>query len=145
MPKLIVSAAAAVLLAVTFAAAAQSTAPSQGAEKARPRGERFDCSKAADPKACEERRQKGREAFNKARQACEGKQGDERRACLRSKLCAQAPDPAACTARSAEHEKRHAVRHQAMEKAREACKGRQGDELRTCLRDQRPPRPAPKT
>ena len=125
-------ATAAILLAAAFGVAAQSPAP--GAEKARPRGERFECSKAPDPKACEERRQKGRDAYAKANQACEGKQGDERRSCLRTNLCAQAPDPAACRARGAEHEKRQAERRQSMEKAHDSCKGKPGDEARACMR-----------
>jgi hypothetical protein len=86
---------------------------------------RFDCSQAKDPKACEERLAKAQAV----RKACEGKQGDERRECVRREACAQAADPAKCEAQARE---RLAKR----EKAREACKGKQGDEHRACLREQ---------
>ena len=60
-----------------------------------PRSERrVDCSKAKDPKACEERLAKAKAAHQKARQACEGRKGDEERDCMRREMCAQTKDPA---------------------------------------------------
>ena len=107
-------------LLMTSSAGLLAQAPSRG----------IDCSKAKDPKACEERLAKGKAAFAKARQACEGRKGDEARDCMRRELCAQTKDPARCEARAKEGAARRA-------KMREACKGKQGDELRSCLREQR--------
>src|SRR5690349_13633680 len=54
----------------------------------KPKGERrFDCSKAKDPKACEERLAKAKAARDKANKACEGKKGDERRDCMSHEMC----------------------------------------------------------
>src|SRR6266571_1283243 len=67
------------------------------------KGERhFDCSQAKDPKACEERVAKMKAAMEKARAACEGKQGEERRACMRTQMCAQSKDPVKCEANARE-------------------------------------------
>jgi hypothetical protein len=119
MPKFITLA---VLLALSGAVHAQAGAP--------PAQRRFDCSKAKDPKACEERLAKARAAHDKARQACEGKQGLERRDCLQREMCSQAADPAKCQARVKERASQRA-------RIREACKDKKGEELRSCLRDQR--------
>jgi hypothetical protein len=100
-------------------------------DTAKPRGERrFDCSKAKDPKACEERVAKAKAAHEKARRACEGKKGDEGRDCMRREMCAQTKDPAKCEA----HIKDRAAQRA---KIREACKDKKGDELRSCIREQR--------
>jgi Spy/CpxP family protein refolding chaperone len=123
----------AALFAVSTALFAQQTTPAP-APKADKGGQekhgRFDCSKAKDPKACEERREKMKAAHNKARQACDAKQGDERRDCMRKEMCAQAKDPAQCEARFKEGMERR-------KKALEACKDKQGDELKACVREQR--------
>ena len=92
--------------------------------------EGYDCSKAPNPAQCEERRQKMRQAMQDARKACEGRQGMERRDCMRDQMCARAPDPAQCQARARE---RAEHRHRMME----ACKGKQGEEMKSCLREQR--------
>jgi hypothetical protein len=97
---------------------------------AQPRERRFDCSKAKDPKACEERVAKAKAAHEKARQACEGGKGDERRECMRREVCAQTKDPAKCEAGFKERAARVAG-------IREACKDRKGEELRSCIREQR--------
>jgi len=61
-------------------------APSGDAAKA-PRKERFDCSQAKDPKACEEHAAKMKAEMQQARKACEGKpQGPERRECMRQEM-----------------------------------------------------------
>jgi len=46
----------------------------------------IDCSKAADPARCEARRKERRERFEAASKACEGKEGDDRRACMREQF-----------------------------------------------------------
>lgn len=91
---------------------------------------RMDCSKAQDPKACEERMAKMKAAHEKARKACEAQKGEVHRECMQREMCAQAKDPKACEAQVA---KRKANR----ERIREACKGKQGEELKTCVREQR--------
>jgi hypothetical protein len=114
-----------VLLGIGSAAFAQAETP------AKPRAERrFDCSQAKDPKACEARVARAREAGAKASQACESKTGAERRDCMRRELCAQSGDPARCEARVKAGEARRA-------RMREACKGKEGEELRSCIREQR--------
>jgi hypothetical protein len=49
---------------------------------------------------------------------------------MRRELCAQSKDPAACEARAKAHAERRA-------QMAEACKGKEGAEMRTCLREQR--------
>ena len=87
----------------------------------------FDCSQAKDPKACEERVAKLKAAHEKAQAACEGKQGEARRECMRLQMCSQAKDPKACEERSAK------VRG-AVDKARKTCEGKKGNEHRDCMR-----------
>ena len=86
----------AALLALGTGAYAQSTSPQSAPPSKAER--RFDCSKAKDPKACEEMRAKMREAAKKARAACDSKAGDERRDCMRKEMCAQSKDAAKCEA-----------------------------------------------
>jgi len=101
-------------------AQAPSDAPKPKAER------RFDCSKAKDPKACEERLAKLKAAHEQARKACEGKKGEEGRNCMRHEMCSQAKDPGKCEARVAR-----------AEKIREACKGKTGEDLKSGAREQR--------
>ena len=72
-----------------------ATPPAGGAAKG---GHRFDCSQAKDPKACEERSAKAREAREYARKQCEGKTGAEHRECMIKEGCSKAQDPAKCEA-----------------------------------------------
>jgi hypothetical protein len=117
---------AACLLAASTLSFAQ--APSGDAAKA-PRKARFDCSQAKDPKACEEREAKMRAAHEKAKKACEGKQGAERRECMRHEMCAQSKDPKGC--------EEHAAKRKAdLEKARKACEGKPQGERRECVRQE---------
>jgi len=97
----------------------------------KPKGERrIDCSKAKDPKGCEERLAKAKAAHEKAKKACEGKKGQEGRDCMRTEMCSQAKDPAKCEAQV----KAAAARR---EQIREACKGKTGEDLKSCVREQR--------
>jgi Spy/CpxP family protein refolding chaperone len=79
---------------------------------------RHDCSKAKDPKACEERKEKFREARKKAKSACDGKDGAEKRECLRKEMCAQAKEPAQCEARAKERAEKHKARMEERKKKR---------------------------
>lgn len=72
-------------------------------------------------------RQKLREAHQKAVKACEGKEGEERRACLQREMCAQAKDPKACEERFAKAKAAHA-------KAAKACEAKPAGERRDCMR-----------
>ncbi len=111
--KFAVSILAAGLLAASTALYAQSstTAPDKGSKS--------------------ERHEKMKAAAKKARQACEGQQGQAHRDCMRKEMCAQSKDAKRCE----EHFKE---RSEAFNKAYDACKGKNtGDEFRSCLRDQR--------
>jgi hypothetical protein len=121
---------ASVIAVCLFAAStvALAQAPQGGEAKPPAKKARFDCSQAKDPKACEERKAKAKAALEKARKACEGKQGADHVACMRHETCASAKDPAACEARAKEiAEKRDAIR--------EACKDKKGDDYRACARE----------
>jgi hypothetical protein len=83
------------------------------------------------PAAKEERRAKMKEAHQKARSACEGKQGQEHRDCMRKEMCAQSKDAAKCEAHFKE-------RSAAFNKAYDSCKGKAtGDEFRSCMHEYR--------
>jgi len=74
--------------ALLFAAASFAQTP-PAAEASKGPHQRFDCSKAQDPKTCEERRAKFHERriqrleeVQKMHEACNGKRGDELVQCL---------------------------------------------------------------
>ncbi len=124
----------ALLAASTFIYA--QTPPADAGKGDAPKHRRFDCSKAKDPKACEERaakmkerRAKMQEMHSKAAKACEGQQGDAQKSCMRKEMCAQAKDPAQCEARAKAGAERRA-------KAREACKDKPEADRRACMREQ---------
>ena len=123
MLRILLSTALLAFCAPVFAQA-PSDAPGPKADR------RFDCSKAKDPKGCEERVAKAKAAHEKARKACEGKSGEEGRDCMRHEMCAQAKDPAKCEAQVKEAAARRA-------RIREACKDKTGEELKSCVREQR--------
>ena len=102
---------------------AQGLRGQEGAER-RNCVQREVCAQSKDPKACEERFAKGRDAHAKARKACEGKDGDERRDCMRKELCAQSKDPAKCEAQAKEW----------MAQARQGARGLQGQARRRAAR-----------
>jgi hypothetical protein len=68
----------------------------------------------------------------KASKACEASKdkGAEHRDCMRREMCAQTKDPAKCEAQAKERMARR-------DKTREACKGKEGEALRSCIREQR--------
>ena len=111
--KLPLSILAGGLLACSGALFAQSTTPAPD------KGQRM------------ERHEKMKAAHKKARQACEGKQGQEHRDCMRKEMCAQSKDAAKCEAHFKE-------RSEAFNKAYDACKSSaNGDAFRTCMGQQR--------
>lgn len=122
-------------IVATLALAAAGASFAQTPPKDPAKRPRYDCSQAADPKACEAQREKVRAAHEKARAACEGKQGPERGECMRVQMCAEAKDPAQCEARVKEAAER---RKQAIQ----ACQGKQGDEMKACMQAQRGKPPA---
>ena len=75
-------------------------------------------------------RQQPRDAHAKALKACEGKAGDEHRACVRREMCAQSQDAKACQERFAKADAAKAARA----KAAKACEGKQGAERGECMR-----------
>jgi hypothetical protein len=106
----------------------------------------------AQKKERQERREKMKAAHQDAMKACEGKKGDERHKCMTSNMCAKAPNPQACQERHAKMKERHAQRcaddpakceaqkkerMAKREKMREACKGKEGEALKSCIREQR--------
>ena len=113
---------AACLLAASTVTFAQSTPPAAGKGHQKMQ---VDCSKAKDPKRCEERQANAKAA----RKACESKKGAQHEACMRTEFCAKSPDPKQCEARAKEKQARG-------DKIREACKDKKGDEYRACAREQ---------
>lgn len=98
--------------------------------------QRSDCSQAADPRACEQRRQlreereqRLRDMHKNAAQVCKTRPSTEQRECMRQQMCQQANDPERCE----ENAKKNAERR---DKVLEACKGKQGPVLRQCMREE---------
>jgi len=80
----------------------------------------------------DERKARAREMHAKAAKACESAKdkGDPYRDCMRRELCAQTKDAAKCEAQAKEAMARR-------DKIREACKDKQGDERRACIKQHR--------
>jgi hypothetical protein len=83
-----------------------------------------------NPTSKSERREKMRAAHAKAAEACKGAAQGERRDCMRREMCAQSKDPAKCEAMAKQGAERRA-------QIRAACKDKKGDELKSCIREQR--------
>jgi alkanesulfonate monooxygenase SsuD/methylene tetrahydromethanopterin reductase-like flavin-dependent oxidoreductase (luciferase family) len=109
----------AALLCGALAARAQAPAAPSGEQRARP---------------TPEQREKMREAFKAAREAC--KDNPDRRACMAQQMCLKAPDPAKCQERAKERQARMMKRMDEHQAAAEACTGKRGDELMKCYREQ---------
>lgn len=149
MNRHITSLVGALLVAGASLVYAQAPAPAGEGPGQKPR-QQFDCSKAPDPARCEARRKERKELYAKAQEACKGKTGDEQRSCMREQRrktapagdrqrgahrhqkvdCSKAADPAQCETRRREMSER-------FKQAQEACKGKAGDEMRNCMREQR--------
>lgn len=108
----------AALLAGSFALQAQTQAPAPGAERKGP---------------APEQRQQMKERMKAAHESCKDK--SDRHACMQEQFCAKAADPAKCVAEGKARKTRHL---EARQKAHEACTGKRGDELASCLQAQRP-------
>jgi hypothetical protein len=75
------------------------------------------------------------EQMRAAYEACKGK--PDQRACMTEQVCAKASDPAQCQARAKERQKFAQQRLEQRQKMHEACNGKRGDELGTCMQGQR--------
>jgi flagellar motility protein MotE (MotC chaperone) len=73
------------------------------------------------------RTQAGREQFREAARVCRYVPHAEQRACMAKELCRENRDPAKC-------EERYMINAERRDKVLEACKGKQGEVLRSCMR-----------
>ena len=110
----------AALLCGTLAAQAQTQTPPSGEQRARP---------------TPEQREKMREAYKGAREAC--KDAQDKRGCMTQQMCSKAPDPAKCQERAKERHARMSQHMDERQAAHEKCTGKRGDELMKCLGEQR--------
>lgn len=99
-------------------------------------GKRIDCSKAADPKSCEQRQQlreqrvqKLRDMHKNAAEVCKTRPSAEQRSCMHTEMCREARDPARCEDNARKNAERRDI-------VLEACKGKQGAVLRQCMREE---------
>ena len=83
------------LLAAGTTLFAQAPAQSGRSQSERERMMR-PCSQEPDPAKCEAQRKEMRAHYEAAKQACKGKEGPGRGACIAEHMCAKAPDPAKC-------------------------------------------------
>ena len=81
----------------------------------------------------DQQRKEMRERMKSAHDACKDK--PDKRACMSEQMCAKAPDPAKC---QAEGKQRMHKQIEERQKMHEACTGKRGDELMSCLQAQRP-------
>jgi hypothetical protein len=107
----------------TAPSAATTAVPAQGVQRG------ADCSKAADPVKCKEKRAAMREHIAEAKSACAGKQGEERHQCITDSLCAKSADPRKCQ----EHAK---ARAEHRPQALKACAEKRGTEHNDCMRQE---------
>lgn len=123
MFKALIPALGALLLCASFGLQAQAD-------------RRIDCSKAADPKSCEQRQQlreqraqKLRDMHKNAAEVCKTRPSAEQRACMHTEMCREARDPARCEDNARKNAERRDI-------VLEACKGKQGAVLRQCMREE---------
>lgn len=123
MFKCLTTAMGALLLCASFGLQAQAP-------------KRPDCSQAADPKACEarervrkERADRLRDMHRRAAEVCKTRPSPEQRECMQTEMCREARDPARCE----ENARKNAERR---DKVLEACKGKQGNVLQQCMREE---------
>jgi hypothetical protein len=92
-------------------APAQPGQPKDGQRGMRP------CAQESDPAKCEAQRKEMRAHYMAAREACKGKEGGERGACIAQQMCAKAPEPAKCMSNAKERmEQRRKMRGDAAPK-----------------------------
>jgi len=118
------------------AATSMAQSPSADAGKAPMGGHHRmkPCSQEADPAKCEADRKEKRARMAAAREACKDK--PDRRGCMSEQYCAKSQDPAKCQAQAREHRAKMSKRMDERQAAHEACTGKRGDELQTCLHAQ---------
>ena len=76
-------------------------------------------------------RAKMREAYMAAHEACKGK--PDQRACMTEQICSKASDPKRCFEHAKKRGEHMAKRMEERQKMHEACNGKRGPELDTCL------------
>jgi hypothetical protein len=76
-----------------------------------------------------------REAMKAAHEACKDK--PDRRACMAERFCARSQDPAKCMARAKEHGQKRQQHVEQRQKMHEACNGKRGPDLESCMKGQR--------
>jgi hypothetical protein len=81
----------------------------------------------AAPAQSQSRAEAGREQFREAARVCRYVPHAEQRACMAKELCRENRDPAKC-------EERYMINAERRDKVLEACKGKQGEVLRSCMR-----------
>jgi len=101
-----------------------------------PAAKRPDCSQATNPAACEERERvrkeradRQRDMHRRAAEVCKTRPSPEQRECMQTEMCREARDPARCE----ENARKNAERR---DKVLEACKGKQGNVLQQCMREE---------
>ena len=93
-------------------------------------------AQAQTPSPAKPDRGQMRESMKAAHEACKDK--PDRRACMTEQYCAKSANPAECHAKAKERHAKMSQRMDERQKAHEACTGKRGDELSTCLRDKLP-------
>jgi len=123
MLKSLITAIGALLLCASFGLQAQAA-------------KRPDCSQATNPAACEERERvrkeradRQRDMHRRAAEVCKTRPSPEQRECMQTEMCREARDPARCE----ENARKNAERR---DKVLEACKGKQGNVLQQCMREE---------
>ena len=99
-------------------------------------GKAIDCSQAANPAACEERERvrkqradRLRDMHRRAAEVCKTRPSPEQRECMQTEMCREARDPARCE----DNARKNAERR---DKVLETCKGKQGNVLQQCMREE---------
>jgi len=123
MFKVLIPTLGALLLCASFGLQAQAA-------------KRPDCSQATNPAACEERERvrkeradRQRDMHRRAAEVCKTRPSPEQRECMQTEMCREARDPARCE----ENARKNAERR---DKVLEACKGKQGNVLQQCMREE---------
>ncbi len=75
------------------------------------------------------------EGMKAAHEACKDK--PDRRACMTEQMCAKASDPAKCQAHAKKRGQHMQQSTEQRQKMHEACNGKRGDDLTSCIKGQR--------
>jgi hypothetical protein len=74
------------------------------------------------------------EGMKAAHEACKDK--PDRRACMTEQICSKSSDPKKCFEHAKQRGEHHAKRAEDRQKMHEACNGKRGDDLATCMKGQ---------